>query len=120
MTSSVNNSNHLPVQPGPNRFPFRPQTPLGVWALVAAALAIASWFLLPLITITYRDVYPITDTWVMPAILTLLTDTAAVLNIWAVWRKRERSIPNLLALGLMVPAALFVTFMVVGEGLAGV
>lgn len=120
MTGSVDNSNKMPATSGPNRLPFRPQTTLGVWALVFAALAIVSWFLLPLITVTYRDIYPVTDTWVMPAILTMLTDTAAVLSIWAVWRKHERAILSLLALGLMVPAALFTTFMVVGEGLAGV
>jgi hypothetical protein len=66
---------------------------------------------------TYRDSYPIVDTWVMPAVMTVLFDAAAILSVLAVWRGRERSVPSILTLVLIVPAALFVTMMVVGESI---
>jgi hypothetical protein len=75
---------------------------------------------LPIITITFRDKYPVTDTWVMPAIGTVLIDLAAVFNVLCVWPWRERSVLNIIAAALTVPSALFFTFMVVGESLAGV
>lgn len=118
MSGSFESPGRAPADPGHTL--FWPQTGLGRWALVMTVVAIASWFLLPLITVNFRDTYPITDTWVMPAILTLLTDTATALGIAAIWLRDERSVLTLAALCLMVPAALFVTAMVISEGLAGV
>jgi quinol-cytochrome oxidoreductase complex cytochrome b subunit len=120
MSASFDGSNKVPVSSGPGRFPIKPQTPLGWWGLVMTMISIAAWFVLPLITMTYRETYPITDTWVMPVIGMVLIDAAAVLNILAVWRQRERSIPVIIALCLTVPAATFFTLIVVGEGLSGV
>lgn len=74
------------------RFSIKPQTPLGWWGLFMTLISIAAWFTLPSITMTYRETYPITDTWVLPAIGMVLVDAAAVLNVLAVWRRRERSI----------------------------
>jgi hypothetical protein len=75
---------------------------------------------LPIITITFRDKYPVTDTWVMPAIGVVLIDLAAVFNILCVWPWRERSVLNIVAAVLTITSALFFTFMVVGESLTGV
>ena len=96
-----------------------PSTAIGWWALGVSAAGMASWVVLPVITTTFRDVYPITDTWVMPATGVALIDAAAILNVLALWRWRERSLPNIVAAILAIPMALFFTFMVVGEGLAG-
>jgi hypothetical protein len=97
-----------------------PRTTIGRRALGLSAVAAASWVVLPIITIVFRHTYPITDTWVMPAIGTLLTDAAAILNVLATWRRGERSALSVVLAVLMVPIALFFTFMVVGEGLGGV
>ena len=69
-----------------------PSRTIGWWALGLSVLGLAAWVILPMITTAYRETYPVTDTWVMPVIGLALTDVAA----------------------------LFVTLMVVGEGLAGV
>jgi hypothetical protein len=97
-----------------------PKKKAGRWVLVLTAVVIAACVALPLITINFRDRYPVTDTWVMPAIGVALIDLAAAFNILCVWPWRERSVLNILAAVLTVPSALFFTFMVVGEGLAGV
>lgn len=110
----------LPAEPGDAGFPFVPQTTTGRWAIVLSVLAIVSWFGLPVITTLYRDVYPITDTWVMPAISVALTDAAALLGLLAVLRFHERSIANIVLLILFALAGAFLTIMFVGEGLAGV
>lgn len=72
-----------------------------------------------MITMTFRETYPVTDTWVMPVIWLVLADVAAGFNVLCVWRWKERSVLNIVAAALTIPAALFVTVMVVGEGLAG-
>lgn len=96
-----------------------PSTAVGWWALGLSALGLGAWIVLPMITMTFRTRYPITDTWVMPAIGLALTDLAAVVSALCVWRRRERSVLNVVAIILIIPAALFVTLVVVGEGLAG-
>jgi hypothetical protein len=96
-----------------------PRTKAGRWALILTAIVIAACAALPIITITLRDIYPVTDTWVMPAIGTVLIDFAAIFNVLCVWPWRERSVLNIVAAVLTVLSALFFTFMVVGEGLAG-
>jgi hypothetical protein len=101
-------------------FAILPKTKAGRWALIFTAIVIVVCLLLPVITVTLRDNYPITDTWVMPAIGTILIDLAAVFNVLCVWPWRERSALNIAATVLTVTSALFFTFMVVGEGIAGV
>jgi hypothetical protein len=99
---------------------FFPNIGISWWTLVASAIGIASWLILPVITIKFRDIYPITDTWVMPAIGTFLIDVATILNVIVIWRCKERSILNIIAAILVIPLALFFTFLVVGECLGGV
>ena len=94
-------------------------TTFGRWTLGFSVVAVASWIVLPVVTTLFRDTYPVTDTWVMPAIGTVLVDIAAILSVWCIWRVRERSVLNIVAAVLMIPMALFFTLMVVGEGLGG-
>lgn len=95
-----------------------PKTAIGWWALVASVIGVAAWVILPWITTTCRDVYPITDTWVMPAIGTFLIDTSAILNILAIWRWKERSLLSIVVTVMVVLMALPLTFIVLGEGIA--
>ena len=97
-----------------------PRSAVGWWALVLSALGLSAWVVLPMVTVAFRETYPITDTALMPVTGTVLIDVAAALNVLCIWRFRERSVLNIIAGVLTVLAALFFTFMVVGEGLAGV
>jgi hypothetical protein len=91
--------------------PFFPNIGISWWTLVASAVGIASWLILPVITMKFRDIYPITDTWVMPAIGTFLIDVAAILNVIVIWWCKERSILNIIAAILVIPMALFSPFL---------
>jgi hypothetical protein len=86
---------------------------------VAAVIGLGSWIVLPLITTLFRETFPITDTYVMPVIGSVLIAIAAVLNVIALWPARQRNVLNLLATILTVPAALFFLTFVIGEGVAG-
>ncbi len=97
-----------------------PATAGGWWALGASVVGLASWVVLPMITIAFRETYPITDTWVMPALGMALIDVAAVLDVLCIWPWRQRSVLNVIATVATIPAALFASFMVIGEALAGV
>jgi hypothetical protein len=87
--------------------------------MVFAVLALLSLIVLPSITMAFRDTYPVVDTWVMPAINTVLLDTAAVIALLALWRKGERSAVGILSLVLTAPIGLFFTLSVLGELTAG-
>lgn len=108
-----------PSRPGPGITAAAPRTWIGWSAIVLSALGLGSWVVLPLITTIFGETYPVTDSFVMPVIGTVLIDLAAVVNVLCVWLWRERSVLNIIALGLTVPLALFFTFFVVGEGLGG-
>lgn len=97
-----------------------PRRRVGWCALILTVIVISICAALPIITINFRDKYPITDTWIMPSLGTVLIDLASIFNILCVWPWRERSVLNIVATVLTVTSALFFTFMVVGEGLAGV
>ena len=119
--SGPSNVSHQTPNTGNRRgMAILPKTKAGWWALIVTVIVIAACATLPVITINFRDIYPVTDTWVMPAIGVVLIDLAAIFNILCVWPWRERSVLNILAAVLTVPSALFFTFMVVGEGIAGV
>jgi hypothetical protein len=120
MSDPIDISRQAPTGKNHRRIAILPKTTAGRWALILTVVVIAACAALPIITITFRDKYPVTDTWVMPAIGTVLIDLAAVFNVLCVWPWRERSVLNIIAAALTVPSALFFTFMVVGEGLAGV
>lgn len=97
-----------------------PSTTAGWWAVGLSVVGIAAWVVLPMITMTFRTSYPITDTWVMPVIGLVLIDAAAVFDGLCMWRWRDRSVFNIVASVLVIPAALLATVIVVGEGFAGV
>jgi uncharacterized membrane protein YvlD (DUF360 family) len=96
---------------------FWPRSALGWIAIVLALVALASWVVFPVLTMAYRERYPVVDTWVMPAIATTLVDAAAILSLVTVWLRRERSVLNILTLVVTMLAGLFFTFMVVGEAI---
>jgi hypothetical protein len=87
--------------------------------VTATVVALASWVVLPMITVAFRDTVPVTDTAVMPAIGLVLTLVAAVLNVMALWRTRDRATSLVIAAVLTVPLALFAALVLVGEGLSG-
>ncbi len=97
-----------------------PETAAGWWALGLTALGAVSWVVLPIITINFREKYPVTDTWLMPAIGTVLIDIAAIFNLLCVFLWRERSVLNIVSAVLTVVVALLITLIVIGEGLSGV
>lgn len=94
-----------------------PRAPLGWTGLALGIAALSSWVLFPLISIAYRERYPVVDTWVMPAIATTLVDGAAIVNGLALWFRRERSVLNWVMMVVTTLAGLFFTFLVVGEAL---
>lgn len=91
-----------------------PTTPLGWWAVASTGFVVLLMLAFPLITVNYREVYPITDSWVMPAVLTLSVDAAAVLHVVAIWQKGERSNLSVVLAVITVSAALFFTFIAIG------
>ena len=99
------------------RFFERPGTRLGGWAVTVTVIAFAAIIAFPLMPLPFRQAYPVLDSWVMPTLLTVLVDAAALLNILAVWRGLERCIMSSLALVLSVQAALFITAIVLGDAI---
>src|SRR5665647_2209890 len=99
---------------------FWPKAPLGWTAVALAVVGVGSWAVLPMITSQFGDQYPITDSWVMPAIGAVLIMVAAIVNVLALWIWKQRSVLNIVATVVTVPLALLFTLIVVGEGLAGV
>jgi len=97
-----------------------PSGRIGWWALALSIIGLGSWVVLPIITLMFRETCPVTDTVVMPVIGMVLLDAAAVFNVLCVLRWKERSVLNVVALVLTIPTALFISLIVIGEGLAGV
>ncbi len=98
---------------------FWPRSALGWIAIVLALVALASWVVFPVLTMTYRETYPVVDTWVMPAIATTLVDVAAILSLVTVWLRHERSVLSIMTLVVTMLAGLFFTSIVVGEAIGG-
>jgi len=99
---------------------FWPHSSLGWITIIVTGIALASWLVFPQLTMAYRETYPIVDSWVMPALATTLVDVAAVLNLVTVLLRRERSALNIVVLTITMLAGFFLTFLVVGEAIAGV
>ena len=98
---------------------FWPRSALGWIAIALALVALASWVVFPMLTMAYRETYPVVDTWVMPAIATALVDAAAILSLVSVCLRRERSVLSIVALVVTVLAGVFFTFIVVGQAISG-
>ena len=96
---------------------FWPRSTLSWIAIALGLVALASWVIFPVLTMAYRERYPVVDTWVMPALATTLVDVAAILNLVTVWFRRERSLLSIVTLVVTILAGLFFTFMVVGEAI---
>ena len=119
MPDQIDDQKQKPTKQTPRSTKILPRTKSGRWALGLTVVGIAAWVVLPIITTIFREKYPITDTWVMPAIGTVLIDVAAVFNLLCVWPWRERSVLNIVAAVLVIPMALLFTLIVVGESLGG-
>jgi hypothetical protein len=91
----------------------------GWLALAAAAAGLGSWIVLPIITTLFADIFPVTDTVVMPVIGLVLVLMAAIVNVLTLWLGRQRSVWNIVATVLTVAATLFFGVFVIGEGLGG-
>lgn len=88
-----------------------PQTRIGVVAVVVGMLALSLWMVLPMVTMNYREQYPITDSWVMPATSSVVTMLAALVNGYVVLVHKERAWLNVvmtLLVGLISLVALMV------------
>ncbi len=99
---------------------FWPQSPAGRRPLWYSLAAMSVWVILPIITMTFRETFPITDTWVMPVIGVIAMSAAGIYNLIAVTRDKHRSVVNIVFCCITVGFALFALTFVVGEGLAGV
>jgi hypothetical protein len=82
-----------------------PESAGGWWAIGLAAVGMGSWVVLPIITLTLRTRYPVTDTWVMPVIGAVMVGVAAVVNVLCLWQW-DRSPLNVVATAVTVLAAL--------------
>ncbi|TLN27020.1 hypothetical protein FDZ71_00235 [bacterium] len=97
-----------------------PKRAVGWWAIGLSVVGIAAWIILPVITTVFRESYPITNTTFMPIIGVVLVDAAAIFNALGLFLWKERSVLNIVAAAITIPAALLLTLMFVGEGIAGV
>jgi len=120
MPDRIDVSHQAPTTEKRRGIAILPKSKPGRWSLILTVIVIIACMALPIITVTLRYKYPITDTWVMPVIGTVLIDIAAVFNVLCVWPWREHSVLNIVAVVLTVPSALLFTFIVAGEGFAGV
>jgi hypothetical protein len=119
MPDSIDNQGEKPTRLTSQGRKILPKTRSGWWALGLSVIGIAAWIILPIITINFREKYPVTDTWIMPAIGTVLIDIAAIFNLLCVWPWRNRSLMNIVAAVLTTLIALVCTLIVVGETLSG-
>jgi hypothetical protein len=96
------------------RRPWLPQTRVGVAALLASALALSLWIILPMVTMAYRETYPITDSWVMPTVGGVISIMVALFNVYVVWWRGQRAWLNLIAMAVLVVVALLAVMVLVG------
>lgn len=97
-----------------NRRPWLPQTRAGGGAVLAGVLALSLWLILPMVTMAYRETYPITDSWVMPTIGGIINIIVALLNVYVVWWRGQRAWLNLIAMAVLVVVALLAVMVLVG------
>ena len=117
MPQNISSRHSSPARSGRRR--VWPQTAFGWTSLLLAVIAFACLAIFPVITVHYRSTYPVVDTWVMPAVATVLLDLAAVLNVVSFWRSHDRSLLVIGAMTATLVVGAFTTIFVVGEGLAG-
>lgn len=91
--------------------PLWPRTHIGLVGLLVGVLALSLWIVFPMVTMRYREIYPVTDSWVMPATSSIVTMMAALVNGYAVVVHKERSWLNMaitMLVGVMSLVALTV------------
>jgi len=75
--------------------PMWPHTRIGLVELLVGVMALSLWIVFPMVTMQYREIYPVTDSWVMPAIGSVITIGAALVNGYAMSVHKERAWLNL-------------------------
>ena len=63
-----------------------PESAGGWWAIGLAAVGLASWVVLPIVTLILRTRYPVTDTRIMPVIGAVMVGVAAAVNVLCLWQ----------------------------------
>ena len=108
-----------PAEPKIEHHGIWPSTRLGWTAVVLTFVALGSWIVFPLLTVAYKDTYPVLDTWVLPVVAAAFMDAAAVASLLAVRLRGERSVMSIAALTVSLLAGVFVTISVVGGAFGG-
>lgn len=116
MSEYVGAENAAPSKP---KRPIMPTTMLGKWGLALGVLGFAFLVIL-IMTSGFKDTPDATGVWIMPVIGLLIVDAAAIMNVLALVRAKEQSWVSILALVLTGAFGVFVTMMVVGEGIGAV
>ena len=91
-----------------------PRTSFGVVAVCVGVLALSLWFVLPMVTMRYREIYPITDSWVMPVLSSVATIMAALMNGYVVLVRKERAWFNLVVTVLVGVISLVALMVIIG------
>ena len=91
-----------------------PKTTLGWWGVVLSA----TWPVVAFLFMSHALPWAVFDTWVAPAILTVLVDTAAVLVLVARFRADDRAVLIYVAMVFSVPVAAFATLMLIMEAVS--
>ena len=97
--------------------PVTPTSSFGWWALGLSVFGVAAWFILPLISTVLVGSLADRSIMLVQFIGLFLLDFAAVLDLFTLWRMKERSLLSILATAITFPLALFFTCIILGEAL---
>lgn len=91
-----------------------PRTKSGFVAIGLSIMALSLWVLLPMVTVRYRDIYPITDSWVMPTVGGVVSIAVAVFNLYEVWWHKQRAWLNIIVTVILGCVAIIALMVLVG------
>jgi UDP-N-acetylmuramyl pentapeptide phosphotransferase/UDP-N-acetylglucosamine-1-phosphate transferase len=91
-----------------------PRTSSGVVVIGLSLAALSLWVILPMVTVRYRDIYPITNSWVMPTTGGIINIIVAVLNVYMVWWRGQRAWLNIFSMVVLVIVAVIALMVLVG------
>ena len=100
----------------PQRHAWLPSTISGFVAIGLSIMALSLWVILPMVTVRYRDIDPITDSWVMPTVGGAVSIAVAIFNLYEVWWHKQRSWINMM-LTVIVGIVAMIALMVLVGGL---
>ncbi|MEY3990108.1 MAG: hypothetical protein RI985_1189 [Chloroflexota bacterium] len=96
------------------RHVWLPHTTSGFVAIGLSIMALLLWVLLPMVTVRYRDIYPITDSWVMPTFGGVVSIAVALFNIYEVWWHKQRAWLNIIVTVILGCVAIIALMVLVG------